>query len=157
MPKREERHEGFRSRFLTKLAEEANARGVICGNANYSWSISKAVSRLRNAVPKGINMNYVISMDSARVEMWIYHGSEQEGADSAYEVFRRHFLSNKSEIEKAYGASLNWDSPNRTTGVSVQQDYPDFRLSDVPRWDYWVDKMVTDMKKLDEALIAHYT
>tara|TARA_B100000131_G_C17974101_1_gene555711 strand:+ start:97 stop:570 length:474 start_codon:yes stop_codon:yes gene_type:complete len=157
MSKRELRHEGFRSRFLSKLAKEANNRGVICNNVTGSWFISKALYRLRNSHFKGINMAYVISMDSARVEMWIYHGSEEDDVDSAYEVFK-HFQSKKSEIELAYGSPLEWNlNEDRTTGFSIEQVYRDFKLSDVSKWDYWVKKMVTDMKSLDDAFIPHYT
>ena len=77
MIKREPRHDGLRSRFLNELANEAEKRDVICNNVTASWSISKALYRLRNSKLKGINMAYVISMDSARVEMWIYHGPEE--------------------------------------------------------------------------------
>ena len=100
-------------------------------------------------------MIYVIRMNTARVEMWIYHGKKEKDVDSAYDVFK-HFLSKKSEIEMAYGCSLNWDYKGRRTAFSIQQDYPDFRLSDDSKWDYWIDKMVTDMKKLDDALLPHY-
>ena len=157
MIKREPRHDGLRSRFLNKLANEAEKRDVICNNVTASWSISKALYRLRNSKLKGINMAYVISMDSARVEMWIYHGPEEHQKDSAHEVYS-YFKSRKKEIELEYGGPLNWNSnEGRKTGFSIQQDYPDFRLSDVHKWNLWVEKMVTDMKSLDDAFIPHYT
>jgi hypothetical protein len=148
MVKAEERREGFRAKFLPRLARAANENGVICGNVTKVWTISKTVA-------KGIKMIYVIRMNTARVEMWIYHGKKEKDVDSAYDVFK-HFLSKKSEIEMAYGESLNWDHKGRRTAFSIQQDYPDFRLSDDSKWGYWIDKMVTDMKKLDDALLPHY-
>ena len=148
MVKAEERREGLRAKFLPRLAREANEKGVICGNVTKVWTISKTVA-------KGIKMIYVIRMNTARVEMWIYHGKKEKDVASAYDVFK-HFLSKKSEIEMAYGESLNWDHEGRRTAFSIQQDYPDFRLSDESKWSFWIDKMVTDMKKLDDALLPHY-
>ena len=80
---------------------------------------------------------------------------EEEDVDSAHEVFK-HFLSKKTEIEASYGGSLNGNYEGRRTAFSIQQDYHDFRLSDDSKWTYWIDRIVTDMKKLDDALIPHY-
>ena len=148
MVKSEDRREGLRARFLPLLAKEAKARNVICGNVTKVWTISMTVA-------KGIKMIYVVRMNTARVEMWIYHGKHEKDVDSAYNVFK-HFLSKKSQIERAYGGPLNWDYEGRRTAFSIQQDYPDFQLSDESKWNYWIDKMVTDMKKIDHALLPYY-
>ena len=87
MDKSEERREGLRARFLPLLAKEANQNDVICGNVTKVWTIS-------NTVAKGIKMIYVVRMNTARVEMWIYHGKNQKDVDSSYDVFK-HFLSKK--------------------------------------------------------------
>ena len=103
-----------------------------------------------------MKMSYVFPKTiPARIEMWICHGKEEEDVDSAHEVFK-HFLSKKAEIEASYGGSLNWNYEGRRTAFSIQQDYHDFRLSDDSKWTYWIDRIVTDMKKLDDALIPHY-
>ena len=65
-------------------------------------------------------------------------------------------LENKTEIESSYGGELNWEFP-RKSAFAIQQDYDDFLLSDVSRWGYWVEKMVSDMKRLDDATIPYYT
>lgn len=148
MVNQEERRENLRARFLPLLANEANQKNVICGNVTKVWSISKTVA-------KGIKMIYVVRMNTARVEMWIYHGKNDSDVSSAYDVFK-HFLSKKSQIEEAYGGPLNWNYEGRRTAFSIQQDYPDFQLSDESKWNYWIEKMVNDMKKLDEALLRHY-
>ena len=148
MVKPEDRREGLRARFLPLLAKEAKDRNVICGNVTKVWTISITVA-------KGIKMIYVVRMNTARVEMWIYHGKHEKDVDSAYDVFK-HFLSKKSQIERAYGGPLNWDYEGRRTAFSIQQDYPDFQLLDESKWNYWIDKMVTDMKKLDHALLPYY-
>ena len=148
MNKAEEQREGLRAKFLPLLTRSANEQGVICGNVTKDWIISKTVA-------KGIKMIYVIRMNTARVEMWIYHGKMEKDVDSAYDVFK-YFLSKKSEIEMSYGRSLNWDHKSRRTAFSIQYDYPNFRLSDDSKWDYWIDRMVTDMKKLDDSLLPHY-
>jgi hypothetical protein len=145
--KPEMRRELLRSSFLEKLVAEAKERDVICGNLTTDWTVRKNVA-------KGIKMIYVIRMNSARVEMWIWHGKEEKDVDSARDVFD-YFLSKKSEIETAYGRPLNWDYP-RPTAFSIQQDYADFRLSDQSKWDYWIDLMVEDMEQLDTALLPHY-
>ena len=148
MVNQEERRENLRARFLPLLANEANQKNVICGNVTKVWSISKTVA-------KGIKMIYVVRMNTARVEMWIYHGKNDKDVDSAHDVFK-HFLSKKSQIEEAYGGPLNWNYEGRRTAFSIQQDYPDFQLSEESKWNHWIEKMVNDMKKLDEALLDHY-
>jgi|TARA_B110000914_G_scaffold211668_1_gene211919 hypothetical protein len=148
MVEAEERRENLRARFLPLLAKEANLKGVICGNVTKVWTISKTVA-------KGIKMIYVVRMNTARVEMWIYHGKNEKDIDSAHDVFK-HFLSKKSQIEMAYCFPLNWDHKSRRTAFSIQQDYPEFQLSDETKWNYWIEKMVTDMKKLDDSLLPHY-
>jgi len=149
--------EGLRYRFLTKLAKEANGQGVICGNVTTKNWISKQVGKSRNSIIEGrISLTYWIHMESARVEWWIWIGKEQEEVEAARHAFDRCIRSNKSEIEASYGGLLNWDFP-RKSAFSVQQDYPDFRLSDLSRWDYWIGKMVSDMKRLDDATLPHYT
>ncbi len=142
-------HDGLIARFLPKLAREANERGVVCGRVSHKQWISKRVA-------KGIEMSYVFPKKMpSRVEMRIYHGKEDVEVESAHEVFK-HFLSKKSEIEMSYGGPLNWNYEGRRTAFSIQQDYHEFRLSDDSKWDFWVDKIVSDMKKLDDALIPHY-
>ena len=148
---------GLQIRFLTKLANKAEKQGVICGNVTTKNWISKSVGKLRNSPFKGrVNLTYWIHMEEARVEWWIWCGKEREDVDSAFAIFSEYLLANKSEVERAYGGPLNWDSPIRKTAFSIQQDYPDFLLSDIPRWDYWIGKMLTDMKKLDDATRRHY-
>ena len=102
-------------------------------------------------------MSYVFpKVKPSRIEMRVSHGPEDEDVDSAYEVFE-YFLSKKSEIENAYGGSLNWSYEGRKTAFSIQQDYPDFRLSDDSVWDQWVSKIVSDMRRLDSALAPYYS
>ena len=142
-------HEALLARFLPMLARVANENGVVCGNVTPKQWISKGVA-------KGMKMSYVFpKRDPARVEMWIWHGKEEQDVDSAQDVFK-HFMSKRSEIEESYGGPLNWDFKGRRTAFSIQQDYPDFRLSDDSKWDYWANRMVSDMKKLDDAFIPHY-
>ena len=142
-------HDGLLAKFLPRLAKEAKKRKVVCGNVTHKQWISKGVA-------KGIKMSYVFPKTiPARIEMWICHGKEESDVEAAHEVFK-HFLSKKKDIEKAYGNKLNWNYGGRRTAFSIQQDYDDFRLSNDSKWDYWIDKIVTDMKKLDESLIPHY-
>lgn len=145
-----ENHDSLIARFLPILAKEASDRGVVCGRVSHKQWISKSVN-------KGIEMSYVFpKVKPSRIEMRVYHGPEQEDVDSANEVFE-YFLSKKSEIENSYGGSLNWSYEGRKTAFSIQQDYPDFRLSDDSVWDHWVSKIVSDMRRLDSALEPHYS
>ena len=157
MPRKERLDEGLRFRFLTKLAEEANKRGVVCGNVTTKNWISKSVGSSRNSVIEGrISLTYWIHMESARVEWWLWIGKEEDQIEAARMSFDMHIRSNKTEIESSYGGELNWEFP-RKSAFAIQQDYDDFLLSDVSRWSYWVEKMVGDMKRLDDATIPYYT
>ena len=145
----EEHHDAFLAKFLPMLAKEANERKVVCGNVTRKQWISKTVS-------KGMKMSYVFPKTiPARIEMWICHGKEVEDVEAAHEVFK-HFLSKKTEIEASFGSPLNWNYGGRRTAFSIQRDYHDFRLSDDSKWTYWIEKIVDDMKRLDDALIPHY-
>ena len=95
-------------------------------------------------------------MESARVEWWLWIGKEEDQIEAARMSFDMHIRSNKTEIESSYGGELNWEFP-RKSAFAIQQDYDDFLLSDVSRWGYWVEKMVSDMKRLDDATIPYYT
>ena len=145
----EEDHLQLVSKFLPKLVKEANERGVVCGNHKIpKWYISTGKD--------GIEMSYVFpKTKTSRIEMRIYHGKEKEDVDSAYSAFK-HYLSKRSEIELAYGGPLNWNEGTRTA-FYIRQDYHDFQLSDVSRWEYWIEKIVTDMNKLDDALRPHHS
>ena len=70
--------------------------------------------------------------------------------------FLEHFHSKKREIEADYGGPLNWNYEGRRTAFSIQQEYPGFQLSRESDWDQWIDRIVTDMKKLDDSLVPHY-
>ena len=100
-------------------------------------------------------MIYVIRSRLARVEMWIYHGSSDDEVESAGGLFDQ-FTAKKQEIEHAYGGSLNWSHTGRKTAFSIQQDYLDFDLRQEDRWEEWIERMVSDMQRLDAALLPHY-
>jgi len=143
-------HDRLIARFLPKLSEVANDRGVVCGTVRVHKSyIPKQVAR-------GIEMSYVFPKTRpSRVEMWIYHRKHNGGVEASKELFE-HFHSKKREIEANYGGPLNWNYEGRRTAFSIQQEYPDFQLSRESDWDQWIDRIVTDMKKLDDSLVPHY-
>jgi len=140
--------EGLRSRFIPQLVEHARSRGVISGNATKGWTVRKTVA-------PGVQMIYVIRSRLARVEMWIYQGSSDDEVESAGDLFDQ-FTAKKQEIEHAYGGSLNWSHRGRKTAFSIQQDYLDFDLRQEDRWEEWIERMVSDMQRLDAALLPHY-
>ena len=142
------RDEELRSKFIPMIVSEAKKRGVVTGNATRGWTIRKTVA-------SGIKMIYVVRMLEARVEMWIHLGSSAVEFDESSGMFD-HFYAKKDQIENAYGEELNWDNPGRRTAFSIQQDYYDFDLRDTDKWSMWVEKMVSDMEKLDAALKPHY-
>jgi hypothetical protein len=48
------------------------------------------------------------------------------------------------------------EEKGRRTAFSIQQDYDDFDLRDTQKWDTWADTMVSDMKRLYDALKPYY-
>jgi hypothetical protein len=142
------RDAGLRSKFIPMIVNEAKKRGVVTGNATSGWTIRKTVA-------SGIQMIYVVRMLEARVEMWIHLGSSAVNFDESAGIFD-HFYAKKNQIENAYGGELTWDHPGRRTAFSIQQDYHDFDLRETDKWNMWVEKMVSDMEKLDVALKPHY-
>ena len=140
--------DGLFSAFLTELVAHAKKNGVITGNSTSGKTVRKTVA-------SGVQMIYVTRKTKARVEMWIYKGSTSEKIAEARDIFDN-FYARKEEIEAHYGAELSWDHPNRRSAFSIQQDYNDFTLNQTERWGDWIERMVTDMKRLDEALSPHY-
>ena len=136
------------SEFLTKLVEHAKKKNVITGENTSGKTVRKTVA-------SGIQMIYVTRKTKARVEMWIYKGSTSEKIAEARDIFD-HFYAKRTEIEADYRGELSWDHPNRRSAFSIQQDYDDFRLNQTNQWDEWIEQMVADMKRLDEALSPHY-
>tara|TARA_B100001123_G_scaffold422886_1_gene532365 strand:- start:471 stop:941 length:471 start_codon:yes stop_codon:yes gene_type:complete len=149
----EEDHFGLVAKFLPVLAKEAKEGGVVCGNVTTRWYITKGVG-------KHIEMSYVFPKnETSRIEMRIFCGPKEEDDDIASEIYE-HFKSKKPEIEKAYGGSLTWEKGKRRKGKKrayyIRQKYSDFQVSDVSRWGHWIERIVTDMSKLDDALTPHY-
>ena len=146
----EKGHDRLIAGFLPKIAKEANDRGVVCG------SVRLHKSYIPKKVARGIEMSYVFPKTRpSRIEMWIYHRDYEGGTEASKDLFE-HFVSKMREIEQAYGGPLTWDYGGRRTAFSIQQEYPDLRLSDEAKWGYWIERLVTDMKKLDDALVPHY-
>ena len=148
----DDHHDHLIAEFLPRLSDAANSRGVVCGHVRVDKSyIPKQVAR-------GIEMSYVFPKRKslpARIEMWIYHRKHSGGVEASKELFE-HFLSKKDEIEESYGGPLNWNYEGRKTTYSIQQDYPEFQLSKESEWDEWIDRIVSDMKRLDDSLVPFY-
>jgi len=148
MAKKVARDERLREKFIPMIVNKAKERGVVTGNVTNGWTIRKTVA-------SGIKMIYVVRMEHARVEMWIHIGSSAVEVDDSASIFD-HFYAMKEQIEDAYGGKLTWDYPGRRTAFSIQQDYDDFDLRDTQKWDNWADTMVSDMKRLHDALKPYY-
>ena len=143
-------HDKLIERFLRKLSEAAKDRGVVCGD------LPEGKPYIPKRVAKGIEMSYVFHPNAPyRVEMWIYH-REREGGVEATKELHEHFRSKKREIEADYGGPLEWDYKGRKKARSIQQEYDDFQLSRESEWDQWIDRIVNDMKRLDDSLVPHY-
>ena len=72
-----------------------------------------------------------------------------EATKELFDIFTR-----KRKSSPLWGP-LTWDYKRRKA-LSIQQEYHDFQLSRESEWDQWIDRIVNDMKRLDDSLVPHY-
>jgi hypothetical protein len=137
-----ERHH-IRRRFWSQLLDTARERTRL--HAAISPSTESWVSA--GAGISGLGFNYVTTQHSARVELYIDRGDEEENA----RVFQ-HFLDRREQIEAEFGAPLDWQPlpGRRACRINCEAAQQGYRDEDA--WDAVHASMVDAMVRLEAAL-----
>jgi len=94
----------------------------------------------------GFYYNYVITADSARVELYIDKGDGNRNK-SIFDSFSNH----KQEIEDVFGGSLKWERLDDKRASVIRYFFDQFDLMDKEKWPEQQDQMIEAMIKLDKA------
>lgn len=94
----------------------------------------------------GIGFNCVITKQSARVELYISKGNQEENK-RIYDAL----LAQKSKIEESYGEKLTWDRLDDRIASRVSHSLNDVSLLDEGDWNKMIDFLGVHIHKLQET------
>jgi len=140
-----ERHRLYQ-RFWQSLLERAKGRTLL--HANIKPGISHWLSA--GAGKSGLLYNYVILMDAARVELFIFTGD----AEANKRYFDR-LYEHKEAIEQAFGAPLEWLRLDDKRASRIAYSIKKGRLRDEGTWPELQEAMIDAMIRLEKALAPH--
>ena len=100
-------------------------------------------------IEKGVGLSYGLSKEGTALYIWIERG--KDWADWNDAVFR-HLLTQKDEIEKAFGEPLTWDAKegNRSRKLAVYMKSGGWGTPEV--WPDVIEETVEKMVRFDALL-----
>ncbi len=134
----------LRKEFWTELLEKAKQKIDLFNNISpsiYSWIG-------RGAGKSGISYNFLISNKYARCEIYFDAGKDSESLNK--QRFEE-LLRQKEEIERKFGANLNWERLEDRRASRISFSFPEGSLRNKEGWDAVQTKMVDGMIRLVEA------
>ena len=138
----------IRKRFWTELLKRANQRTKL-------HSAVSPTDRLwtgTGAGKSGLGFNYTVTQTDSGVELYIDRGADSE------EENRRIFdalLAHKDEVERAYGASLEWQPLEGRRACRIRQRFANGGYRDEEGWPQSQDVLIDAMIRLEKALKPH--
>ena len=137
-----------------EFQEMVVAEGVKLGGFAANFKPNK-VRAMKQHVGKGLWMTYVQRPAFTRVELYIYRG--KDNYEQTLELFD-FFRNNKSDIDKAFGAHLNWDDDQEKNACRIEITYHDFDLhAGREVWHKYAMNMAADMNELNSVLEPYYS
>jgi hypothetical protein len=100
----------------------------------------------------GLGFNYTVTQTDSGVELYIDRGADSE------EENRRIFnalLTHKDEIERAYGATLEWQPLEGRRACRIRQRFANGGYRDEEAWPQIQDALIDAMIRLEKALKPH--
>jgi len=138
----------IRKRFWTELLERAKQRTKLHAAVSPTdrlWSGT-------GAGKSGLGFNYTVTQTDSGVELYIDRGADSE------EENRRIFnalLTHKDEIERAYGATLEWQPLEGRRACRIRQRFANGGYRDEEAWPQIQDALIDAMIRLEKALKPH--
>jgi hypothetical protein len=136
----------MRQQFWTQLLRHSNACTPLFANTSPSqdtWIDA-------GAGVSGINYNYVINLNAARVELDIDCGDRTMNK-AAFDTLR----SKQSVIEQAFGDALDWRRQDEYQASKISYRVVNHGLRDQTYWPTVQEAMVDAMIRLEQALHPH--
>jgi hypothetical protein len=135
----------IRKRFWTELLEKANQRTRL----HTAVSPTDRLWAGTGAGKTGLSFNYTVTQTDSGVELYIDRGADSEEENhSIFDVLLEH----KDEIERAYGASLEWQPLEGRRACRIRQRFDGGGYRDEGRWPQIQDMMIDAMIRLENAL-----
>lgn len=138
---RQNRHV-LRKTFWTELLEKANQKTSL--HANISPGQENWIST--GAGKSGLSYNYVIRMNDAQIELYIDNGDQTWNKNTF-----RYFLQQKDEIERTFGAALDWQLLDDKRASRIRSVILDAGLKDQYYWSRLQDLMIDSMIRFHSA------
>jgi hypothetical protein len=132
----------LRRKFWSELLEKARTKTNT--HQNISPSISSWISA--SAGKSGLRFNYFVRKHDAQVEFYI--NSKDTGLNKKrFQYFLRH----KSEIERTFGESLDWQLLPDKRASRIRYIISGYGLRDEAHWDELQDQLINAMIRLSHA------
>lgn len=96
----------------------------------------------------GLGLNFVISKDHCRTELFISRGSAEENKFVFDELFSR-----KDQIESDFGGKLIWERLDDKKSCRIRYAMNDVSCYDTEEWDNIMNFMIDGMIRMERALI----
>ena len=142
------------ARLEREFQEMVIAEGKKLGGFVANFKPNK-VRAMKQHVGKGLWMTYVQRPKFTRVELYIYRG--KDNYKDTMELFD-YFIAHKGDIDKAYGAYLNWDDNQDKNACRIEITYNDFDLhADKDSLYKYAMNMAADMNTLNSVLEPYYS
>jgi hypothetical protein len=136
---------GIRKRWWGELIERSTPISKLHAHitpSEYSWI--GASSGIR-----GLNFNYVVTQDDCAAELYIDRGKNSEEQNKA--IFDQLFAY-KNEIERSFGEPLSWERLEGKRGCRIRCSTPGGYRSPEEEWPTIQDRIIEEMKQLEQAL-----
>lgn len=134
---------GLRRIFWTELLEKANPKTLL--HANISPGHENKLSA--GAGKRGLTYVYVVRLIDAHVELYIDNG-DKAWNKSMFDFF----YQQKEEIEKSFGAALDWQLLKEKRASKIRHIIYDYGLNDRNHWPALQDLMIDSIIRLHSAL-----
>lgn len=140
----------LRKEFWAQLLEKAREKTDLHSNVSpniYSWIAT-------GAGKAGIVYSYVVTYKYVACEIYLDRGKEFEEPNINKIRFDQ-LYRDKDEIEKEFGARLNWDRLDNRRACRISIKFKGIGLKDKDKWDDLQNKMVDAMVRLEKAFRKH--
>ena len=140
----------LRKKFWTELLERSKGKTKICANVSpgtdhwLSTGIGKA----------GIVLSYLITNKYAGCELCFARGKSEYKEENVNKTWFDQLFKCKEEIERDFGASLNWKRLDDKWSSKIICEYQGLTLKDEDKWAEIQDEMIAAMIRFEKVFKA---
>jgi hypothetical protein len=134
-----------RQEFWKELLERSKDKTTLF--ANISPSKDNWIST--GAGKSGVNFNYVVAMESGRVELYIDHDKD---TGQKNKVIYDAFLTDREAIEQEFGSKLGWERMDDKRASRISNKFEIGGLAKPESWPELQMEMIEGMIRLERAM-----